>query len=97
MTAEIVGYAFEPSDYRELQVMCRRLFGDGTHMTTDQRRDLANLLHVLIGRAVAITEDSRDIERKKIFADMDKCLENMDRCLTECIEIVQRRIAEGEK
>lgn len=52
--SEIVGYVFEPSDYEALRNGSKMLFGDGTHFTPDQRRDLANMLHEVIGRAIPI-------------------------------------------
>jgi hypothetical protein len=52
----IVGYAFETSDYEALRAASKLLFGDGTHLTVDQRRDLANVVHEVLRRAVPITD-----------------------------------------
>jgi hypothetical protein len=45
-------YGIEADDYQRLRGIERRLYGDGSTMTADERRDLANLLNLILGRAV---------------------------------------------
>ena len=44
-------WLIEDEDFAKLKEINRKLFGDGTHLTPDQRRDLANLMHVVLERA----------------------------------------------
>jgi hypothetical protein len=44
-------WLIEDEDFAKLKEINRKLFGDGTHLTTDQRRDLANLMQVVQERA----------------------------------------------
>jgi hypothetical protein len=53
-----IGYLFEPHDFTKLQAICKALFGDGTHMTADQRRDLANLMRITLDHAQPVLENS---------------------------------------
>ena len=48
------GYALELSDWRALQEVKRRLYGDGRPLTPDERRDLANTLDAIMHRAVPV-------------------------------------------
>ncbi len=48
MDDEIVAYAFEPEDYQKLISIKDRLFGNGSQLTSDARRDLANLMSLII-------------------------------------------------
>lgn len=43
-------YLIEPAQLDELRAINKALYGDGTHLTADQRRDLANALNVLLGQ-----------------------------------------------
>ena len=52
---EPVGYIFEPSDYEAMRNAVKLLYGDGTHLTTDQRRDLANMLNEVVRRAIPVS------------------------------------------
>ena len=56
MTAPL-GYVLEAHDFANLQAICKALFGDGTALTPDQRRDLANLMHVALSHAVPYLAD----------------------------------------
>ena len=47
-------YAIEESDFRRLQEINKRLYGNGSALTIDERRDLANLMQVILGRAEGI-------------------------------------------
>ena len=53
---EPIGYAFEPADYQALRRIEKALFGDGTKLTADQRRDLANAMHEVLEHAEKIQE-----------------------------------------
>jgi hypothetical protein len=52
-----IAYAFEPVDYETLLGIEKRLHGDGTVLTSDARRDLANLLSLILHRAQPLTAD----------------------------------------
>lgn len=52
------GHVLSPSDFEALRDINKRLFGDGSHLTPDQRRDLANRMHVLLLRARNLSEGS---------------------------------------
>lgn len=54
MVDSIVAYAFEPHLFRKLEEVTGALFGNGMPMSNDQRRDLANLMAVIIGEAVPL-------------------------------------------
>ena len=45
-------WLMDDDDFAKLQHVNKRLFGDGSILTPDQRRDLANLMHLLLGRAL---------------------------------------------
>jgi hypothetical protein len=47
----IYAYAFEPEQFAKLQQINKELFGDGTSLTPDRRRDLANLMHLILNAA----------------------------------------------
>lgn len=51
------GYLIDAGDMTVLRSVLRRLYGDGTHITPDQRRDLANTMSVVLERAVPVQED----------------------------------------
>ena len=57
MTKDFKGFLLEPDDYWELVNINKRLFGDGTMLTADTRRDLANRMHVILLRAVPLKGD----------------------------------------
>jgi hypothetical protein len=42
-------YLLEQYQLDRLRMINKALFGDGSHLTPDQRRDLANLMHLLLG------------------------------------------------
>ena len=44
----IEGYYIDVDDYERLCGIKRTLFGDGTHLTPDKRRDLANSLDCVL-------------------------------------------------
>lgn len=44
-------YVFEAGDMRILEQVKRRLYGDGTPLTSDERRDLANTLDAALRKA----------------------------------------------
>jgi hypothetical protein len=52
-----IAYAVVVEDYAKLLTINQRLFGDGTALTPDERRDLANLMHLVLQAAVGIEED----------------------------------------
>ena len=49
-----IAYAFEPHWFRKLELVAKGLHGDGSALTSDQRRDLANLLTLTLGNAVQL-------------------------------------------
>lgn len=51
-------YGMLEADFEALRDINKRLFGDGSHLTPDQRRDLANRMHVLLLRARNLSEGS---------------------------------------
>jgi len=53
-----IGYAFEPADFAQLKQICSALFAPEI-LSPDARRDLANRMHVLLLRAVAL-DDQHD-------------------------------------
>lgn len=53
---QVIGYAFEPEDMARLRTINTKLFGDGTRLTPDARRDLANLMRLVLDRAHPVTE-----------------------------------------
>lgn len=52
----VMGYLVEPETYAKLRTVLRRLYGDGSHITADQRRDLANYLDVVLREFAPIKE-----------------------------------------
>lgn len=44
----IKGFFIEPEQFDQLRAIGQSLYGDGTHITPDRRRDLANRLHTFI-------------------------------------------------
>jgi hypothetical protein len=88
MSNEITGYVFEPEDYRALCTIRDRLFGDGTHMTTDQRRDLANWMHNVIGNAFEVRDANRQVsDIDKLVARINTHFDRIETTLTEMIKI----------
>ena len=57
MTKDVEAFTLEPEYYWELVEINKRLFGDGTMLTADTRRDLANRMHVILLRAVPLKGD----------------------------------------
>lgn len=51
-----INYIVEADDFRKLLMLKKALFSDGTHLTPDRRRDLANILDVILNRAIPIIE-----------------------------------------
>jgi hypothetical protein len=47
-------YILEMQDFQTLRAVSTRLFGDGTALTPDQRRDLANTMHVTLNNAMRV-------------------------------------------
>ncbi len=56
MPSKIVGYAFEPDDMEVLRKISKALYGNGSIIHPDQRRDLANLLNKVLGRAIPLED-----------------------------------------
>lgn len=48
---------FDIEDFAKLQQINKALHGDGTHLTPDQRRDLANLMTTVMGSAIEMNLD----------------------------------------
>lgn len=48
MGSKSIGYYVEDRDFEELKAINKALFGDGTHLTADRRRDLANMMFVVL-------------------------------------------------
>jgi hypothetical protein len=55
-------YALLDGDFDALRDINKRLFGDGTHMSADTRRDLANRMHVILLRAIKMELEIDDME-----------------------------------
>lgn len=51
MEREIIGYMCEPETIAALRRVKDKLFGDGSRLTEDERRDLANLMAVLMSES----------------------------------------------
>ena len=58
---EILGYAVEVDDFEKLRAINKRLYDDRA-LSSDQRRDLANLMFVLLARVEPIRENNRALE-----------------------------------
>lgn len=57
-TKSTVGYFIEPEDVNKLHGIKDALYGDGTHLTPDTRRDLANKLDYLLSvRLIPLTDN----------------------------------------
>jgi uncharacterized protein DUF3846 len=50
----LIGRIVEEDDYKTLKMIADRL-GNGMKLSPDQRRDLSNIMHVVLGRAFAVT------------------------------------------
>jgi hypothetical protein len=57
---EPYAYAFEPVHFRILQEIEKGLHGNGTNLTGDQRRDLANRLSLILSYAVELKGASNE-------------------------------------
>ncbi len=57
---EVPAYFVEPEQLAELRAINKALYGDGTPLTPDRRRDLANALNVLLG---SIEKQTLDLTR----------------------------------
>lgn len=56
-------YLIENEDFAKLREIERQLYGNGSSMTPDTRRDLANLLNLINGRAEEVThEEAAELE-----------------------------------
>lgn len=53
MSLPVIG--FEPESFKELRAINLALFGDGSHLTPDKRRDLANRMQIVLDRAIETT------------------------------------------
>ena len=51
---ETIGYCFEPETFESLRAVMTRLYDDRP-LSGDQRRDLANAMHALMGKASPVT------------------------------------------
>jgi hypothetical protein len=56
---ELIGYMIESSDMEKLRWINKRLFGNGKTLTPDERRDLANLMSVILSRVEPVTIEER--------------------------------------
>jgi hypothetical protein len=56
---ELIGYMIESSDMEKLHWINKRLFGNGKTLTPDERRDLANLMSVILSRVEPVTIEER--------------------------------------
>ena len=45
-----IAYYAEPNDLAALEHVTNRLYGDGTPLSADERRDLANAMRVIVDR-----------------------------------------------
>jgi hypothetical protein len=50
----LIGYLFSPDEMQRLRAVEKGLYGDGSLLTADARRDLANLLNITLSRAEAV-------------------------------------------
>lgn len=49
----VQGYFLEPEQLKQLRLINQGLYGDGTLLSSDRRRDLANCLMALIGQVIS--------------------------------------------
>lgn len=49
-----LGYVLDPAEWQILESLRLHLYGDGAHLSPDQRRDLANTLDALMRRAILL-------------------------------------------
>jgi len=49
-TKSTIGYQIDTDEFQKLQYINKQLFGDGTHLTPDNRRDLANMMFSVLKR-----------------------------------------------
>lgn len=60
-TKSTLGYCIELNDFEKLQGINKALFGDGTILHPDKRRDLANLMFVILEKAIPINNQDFSI------------------------------------
>lgn len=56
MDDEIVGYFIEAPDFEKLRRIKDKLYGDGRVLSPDERRDLANLMDVVLSHVEQVDE-----------------------------------------
>ena len=54
---DIATYAFEPEAFTKLRAINKRLYGDGKPLTTDERRDLANMMFVVLDNVTPLSNE----------------------------------------
>ena len=47
-TRSITGYQIDMDEFNDLKYINKELFGDGTHLTPDKWRDLANTMFLVL-------------------------------------------------
>jgi hypothetical protein len=52
----MIGYLIEPEEFEKLKRINKDLFGDGSHLDPDKRRDMANLMHLILNDAIPVKE-----------------------------------------
>ena len=52
----IIGYFMEPEDFEKLRKINKDLFGDGSLLTPDKRRDLANLMSLVLAESTPLKD-----------------------------------------
>ena len=58
-------FAFEPEAFEQLRYILKKLYGDGRHFDPDERRDLANLMAVVLDKAIEIDDLSDSLNSIK--------------------------------
>jgi hypothetical protein len=59
-----VAYLCEEHMFRKLREISRRLYGDGSTLTLDERRDLANTLNYVLGEIERLPVNEADISQQ---------------------------------
>jgi hypothetical protein len=60
-TESTIGYLIELDDFNKLKQINKDLFGDGSTLDPDKRRDMANLMHLVLNDAIAIIASSSEL------------------------------------
>jgi hypothetical protein len=59
MERMIIGYLLDTAHYQLLRSLEKALYGDGSALTPDKRRDLANLLNLVMSRLEPVLEEKK--------------------------------------